>query len=92
MRNVTREEAAVLGGIQPAYGLPTGVIALGMSIFDQLEPPWFFYRFVDREHSVLEMTEDFAFSMKAADAGIETLVDWSSWAGHWKGELIERPG
>lgn len=91
LRKVTREEAKTLTGIRPAVGLPTGVMAIGVPVFDAIKPPWFEYRYANENHTVLEMTEDYDFSWKCRDAGIEMACDWNCFAGHWKGEMIGRP-
>ena len=90
-RKVAREEAKTLAGIQPALMVPTGVIAIGMPVFEMVKAPWFEYRYVNADHTILEMTEDYDFSAKCVAAGVEVAVAWDHFAGHDKRETIGRP-
>jgi glycosyltransferase involved in cell wall biosynthesis len=89
-RYITRDEAVDLVGVQPAYGVPTGAIAIGMRVFDALPPPWFDYRYTD-EFMTESGTEDFYFSEKVVDEGGEVFVSWDHWADHLKIERIGKP-
>ncbi len=88
-RRVTREEAATLTGIQPAYGVGT-VLAIGVKVFDLIPPPWWAYRYFDPHHT-LAGTEDFTFSEAVVDAGGRVDVAWGNFCGHAKQEVIGRP-
>jgi hypothetical protein len=89
-RYITRDEAAELTGVQPAYGVPTGVMALGLPLFDKLPSPWFEYRYLNAEKTQAG-TEDFYFSEHAVNAGIDVFVAWDHWADHYKIERVGRP-
>lgn len=88
-RRVSRAEAAALTGVRPAYGVGT-VLAIGCRVFEKVPPPWWEYKYFDPHHTHVG-TEDFAFSEKCADAGIDVEVAWDHFSGHAKQEVIGRP-
>lgn len=89
-RFVTRDQAAELTGVQPAYGVPTGAIALGLKLFDKLPAPWFDYRYTDTEKTEAG-SEDFTFSESCNKHGIPVFVSWDHWADHLKIERVGKP-
>lgn len=96
LQQYSRHEAYQLAGIQPIAAVGTGLMMFDMRIFDLLPPPWFYYTF-DAEHTRKLATEDCTFTRDIAmlgylQLGYEPLLCcWSSWAGHWKPELIRKP-
>lgn len=103
----TRSEAAVLSGILPCGGLPTGLIMYDMRIFDTTEPKdveigsaprgWFYYEWKDRWASEKLSTEDGTATRDMAQIGFQKLgynpvyCNWDSWAGHWKPYCVGKP-
>lgn len=93
----TREQAAVLGGIQPCAALPTGLIMYDMRIFDILKPPYFSYEWTDETQSEKASTEDVMATRDMHLRGLELLgynpvfCNWDAWAGHWKPKCVGKP-
>jgi hypothetical protein len=88
----TRDEAAVMRGIQRVAALPTGVMLVDLRILDILEPPWFSYEFKDPPYNTaLASTEDVVFSRNCDWMGIPQYCAWSSWAGHCKQYTTMKP-
>jgi hypothetical protein len=91
LEQINREEAFQLAGIQEVAAMPTGLILIDMRAFDYLEPPHFQYEWKDKTESERVSTEDVFFTRNASLAGIPVYATWSSWAGHWKEELVPPP-
>lgn len=92
----SRNQAYQMDGIQPVGAIGTGLMMFDMRIFNLLPPPWFYYTYDAAEAKKLA-TEDCTFTRDVSmighlKLGYETLLCcWSSWAGHWKPELIRKP-
>jgi hypothetical protein len=91
LRSYTREEAAVLTGIQRAAALPTGMLLVDMRAVARHPRPWFSYEFEDADHTKLASTEDIVFTRDADWLGVPQYCAWSSWAGHHKRYTTTRP-
>jgi len=103
----TRDEASVLTGIQPAGGLPTGLIMYDMRIFDDTEPlevkpgenarGWFYYEWPDKYAAEKCSTEDGTATrdmamMSYLKRGYNAVhCNWDAWAGHWKPWCVPKP-
>lgn len=84
-RHVTRAEAmAGLTGFQPVSGVAT-LLAIDMKIFEKLSLPWWAYEYHDEHHSEAG-SEDYWFSKRCTDAGINLVVNWDCPAIHHKSE------
>lgn len=91
LRSYTREEAAVLAGVQRAAALPTGMLLVDMRAVERHPRPWFSYEFDDEAHTRLASTEDIVFTRDADWLGVPQYCAWSSWAGHAKRYVTGRP-
>lgn len=88
----TRDEAAVLTGIQRVAALPTGCLLADLRAFDVIEPPWFYYEYVDPPYNtLLASTEDVVLTRNADWLGIPQYCHWSAWAGHSKQFVVGKP-
>lgn len=103
----SRNEAAQMAGIQPAAGLPTGLIMFDMRIFDITEPVevksgelakgWFYYEWTDKYATNKASTEDGTSTRDMSLIGIQKLgynpvhCNWDAWAGHWKPYCVPKP-
>ena len=103
----SRHEAAMLSGILPVGGLPTGLIMYDMRIFDVTEPAplkegetakgWFYYEWVNRYAAEKASTEDGTATRDMAQIGYQKLgynpvhCNWDAWAGHWKPYCVSKP-
>lgn len=88
----TRDEAAVLTGIQKVAALPTGCLLVDLRALDVLPPPWFAYEFDDEPYNTkLASTEDIVFTRNCDWLGIPNYCAWSSWAGHVKTFVTGKP-
>lgn len=88
----TRDEAALMKGIQRVAALPTGVMLVDLRVLDILPPPWFSYEFKDPPFNTrLASTEDVVFSRNADWLGVPSYCAWDSWAGHVKVWTTSRP-
>lgn len=102
-----RGEAALLSGIQPCGGLPTGLIMYDMRIFDLTEPldchpkdakGWFYYEWKDKYAAEKASTEDGSATRDMSMIGYAKMgynpvhCNWDAWAGHWKPYCVPKPG
>ena len=101
---ITREKAAILGGIQEVAALPTGLIIFDMRAFKKLPPPWFSYEYQgdgDRcpgcntpkagPQAFKSSTEDVVLTRDLSLAGVPQYCNWDAWAGHVKRKVVGRP-
>lgn len=92
----SRHEAYRMAGIQPVAAIGTGLMMMDMRIFKLLKQPYCYYTF-DEAHTEKQATEDCTFTRDVSmlghlELGYEALLcTWSSWAGHWKPELVRKP-
>lgn len=88
----TRDEAAMMRGIQRAAALPTGCLLVDLRVLDVLPPPWFSYEYDDPPFNTsLASTEDIVFTRNADWLGIKQYCHWSAWAGHDKSFMTGIP-
>jgi predicted O-methyltransferase YrrM len=88
----TREQAAILGGIQEAGALPTGVFLLDMRAIERIDPPYFCYEWQnDKLQHEKSTTEDVFFTRNLSLAGVPQYCAWDSWAGHYKLKCVGKP-
>lgn len=100
----TREEAAVLAGVQEVGALPTGLMLLDLRAFDHLPHPWTYYEYHDagadcdqcgRRGSGPETqkasTEDVTLTRDLGLLGVGIYCAWDSWAGHIKRYVVGKP-
>jgi len=88
----TRDEAAVLRGIQRVAALPTGCLLIDIRVLDILPPPWFSYEYDDPPYNTkLASTEDIVFTRNLDWLGVPQYCHWSAWAGHNKTFLTGKP-
>lgn len=99
----TREEAAVLRGIQRVAALPTGLILFDNRLFhltaprDASDSPWFYYEYTDRYQTRKASTEDVTATRDISLACLHRhgynpiYCNWDAWAGHWKPKCVCKP-
>lgn len=88
----TRDEAAVLEGIHEVAALPTGCLMIDVRSTLIMPPPWFAYEYADAPlNANLASTEDVFFTRNAAWLGVKQYCAWSSWCGHHKRILTNKP-
>lgn len=89
----TREEAATMTGFGRVSALPTGCMLVDLRCLAILPPPWFAYEYADPPfNTVLASTEDIVFSRNLSWLGVPQICAWSSWAGHAKPYVTDKPG
>ena len=82
-----------VGDLVKVDGCGMGCTLIHMSVFDQIEPPYFKtvgHTTKDGRQLTPRLTEDIYFCNKARDAGFEIIVDTSVQCGHvdWKHGII----
>lgn len=101
----TREEAALLAGIQPVGALPTGLMLLDLRVLDKLPHPYTYYEYHEGGKDECPgchqkargperekaSTEDVTFTRDLGMLGVPVLCAWSSWAGHIKRYVVGKP-
>ena len=99
----TREEAAIMAGIQPCAALPTGLIFFDVRLFRLTEPKddsrhsWFYYEYTDKYQTQKASTEDVTATRDLSlacsfVAGYNPIYcNWDAWAGHWKPKCVMKP-
>jgi hypothetical protein len=101
----TREQAAMLAGVQEVGALPTGLMLMDLRCLDTLPEPWTYYEYkgsgptecdaCHQRHRGPEeekaSTEDVTFTRDAGLNGTPILCAWSSWAGHVKRYVGGKP-
>jgi hypothetical protein len=102
----SRDEAAMMGGVQEAAALPTGVFLLDMRGYDVLleqkqqavadgyatkPQPMFYYEWTDHHETEKASTEDVTFSRDLSLAGVKVYCAWDSWAAHIKTKIVGKP-
>lgn len=99
----SREEAAIMSGIQPCAAGPTGCILFDMRAFELTEPkedgekPWFYYEYKDIYETEKCSTEDVTALRDISLAGQELygynpmFCNWDAWAGHMKPKCVGKP-
>lgn len=100
----SREEAAMMGGIQECAAQPTGLIMFDTRIFQLTHPHrhgdaggWFYYEWTDKFASEKASTEDVTATRDLSLAGHTELrrevnfVNWDAWAGHNKVFCVGKP-
>ena len=88
----SRDEAAVMTGIQRAAALPTGLMLVDVRVTDILEPPYFEYEYADKPNCTrLASTEDVVFSRNLSWLGCPNFAAWDCWAGHVKTFTTGKP-
>ncbi len=86
-----REWATEMTGIRETAAGPTGLILIDMDVFKELEPPYFYYEWTDKNHQQKASTEDVTFTRDVSLRGIPIYCNWDTWAGHWKRKCVGRP-
>ena len=87
----TRDEAAMMSGIQRVAALPTGCMLIDTRVCNILPHPWFSYEYADDHHTKLDSTEDIVFSRNLNWLSVPQFCHWSAWAGHDKKYLTGKP-
>ncbi len=100
----TREQAAMLAGVQEVAALPTGLMLIDLRALDRLPEPWTYYEFEGAgaeceachqrargPEAKKASTEDVTFTRDLALLGVPQLCTWSSWAGHIKRYVVGKP-
>lgn len=93
----TREEAAVMGGLQECAAGPTGLIMFDIRCFDLKPPPYCYYEWTDQFERRKSSTEDVALTRDIAVFGQIRLgynpmrCNWDAWAGHMKCKCVGKP-
>lgn len=91
LARVHRDYAAGRTGFEPVGAVGTGLIACNLLAFAAVEPPFFDYAYTSPAREEVAETEDFHFCRKLTAAGGRVWVDWDSWSGHCKAEVIGKP-
>lgn len=99
----TREQAAIMGGIQEVGALPTGLILYDVRCFIGMPLPIFYYEYTDKWQTEKASTEDVAQTRDQSLAwyasegraegrlGGRVYCNFDAWAHHHKLEEVERP-
>lgn len=100
----SREEAAIMSGIQECAAQPTGLIMFDTRIFSLTDPKtysvdggWFYYEWTSQNASQKASTEDVTATRDLSLAGHAMLgrevnyVNWDAWAGHNKVYCVGKP-
>lgn len=90
----SREHAMLMGGIQEAAALPTGVFLLDVRAIKApgVKPPWFEYEWADPPFNTKKAsTEDVFFTRNLSLAGVPVYCNWDAWAGHHKRKCVGKP-
>lgn len=101
---IPRTQAALLTGICPVAGAPTGLMMFDMRCFDLTDPVakktghgWFYYEYPDAYQAQKMSTEDWTATRDMSLVGHIELgrdvifCNWDAWAGHWKPWLVGKP-
>jgi len=89
---MSREEAAIRGGIEEVAALPTGLMLIDMRVHDYISPPYFEYEWADEPFRTEKgSTEDVYYTRNVSLAGCPVYVAWDCWAGHLKTKLVGKP-
>lgn len=91
LEQYTREQAALMAGMEAVAAGPTGLIIIDMRVFRKLKAPWFYYEWSDAAETEKASTEDVTFTRDASLAGFPVFCNWDSWAGHWKYKCVGKP-
>jgi hypothetical protein len=92
LEQYTRERAQMLGGIQEAAALPTGLILIDTRALASVKPPWFEYEYEDPPFDTRKATtEDVYFTRNLSLAGVPNYCNWDAWAGHHKRKCVGKP-
>lgn len=100
----TREQAAVMAGIQETAALPTGLIIFDTRAFKGHPHPWTYYEY-EGDGSPCEKcgvrtpgpqakkgsTEDVTLTRDLSLAGVPQYCNWDAWAGHVKRKVVRKP-
>lgn len=87
----TRSEAEMRVGIEEVAALPTGLMLIDMRAFKSINPPYFYYEWLDEREHRKASTEDVTFTRDISLAGVPIYCNWDSWAGHWKAYRGDKP-
>lgn len=101
----TREQAAVMTGIQPVCALPTGLILIDMKALPRdKKGPFFYYEYqgdgprcercgerARGPEARKSSTEDCTFSRDLSLGGVPLFCNWDAWAGHVKKKMVRKP-
>lgn len=100
LEGYTREEAALMAGIQPCAAGPTGVILIDMRGIEFMTHPLFYYGYEGPKETKKVMTEDVAFTRDwtmtpapkyGCKYGMPLYCNWDAWACHWKLKACGKP-
>jgi hypothetical protein len=91
LQYLSREEASLLKGIQPAAAAATGVILFDMRGLKKLPHPRFYYEWKDETETVKASTEDVAITRDLNYAGCPVYINWDAWAAHYKLKAVGKP-
>lgn len=69
-------------GLLEVDGVGTGALLIRRDVLEQVEPPWFKFKY--NEFGGLELGEDFAFSQKLKDNDVPMYVDTEQICRHFK--------
>lgn len=87
-----REDAGTRVGIEEVAAAPTGLIMIDMRALERIPLPWFDYEWADYPYNTEKATtEDVYFTRNASLAGVPVFINWDSWAGHAKQEIVGKP-
>jgi hypothetical protein len=87
----SREQAAIMAGIQEVAALPTGLILMHTAALRHLPLPWFSYEYTDDYEVQKASTEDVVFTRNCSMAGVAVYCNWDSWSGHVKQKIVGKP-
>jgi hypothetical protein len=91
LQQFTREQAAIMTGIQEVGALATGLIMIDMECIKNIAPPYFYYEWTDEKKTEKASTEDVTFTRDLSLNGVPQFCNWDSWAGHWKPKCVGMP-
>lgn len=92
---LTREDAAMRGGIEAVAALPTGLILYDARVFRELEAagalPWFDYEYTDKYCREKSTTEDVFQTRNGSLLNMPLYAAWDCWAQHHKYKAVGKP-
>lgn len=99
LHQYSREEAAVMGGIEEVAAGPTGLVIYNVKRCTEMPCPWFYYEYKDKEQTAIDSTEDVTqtrdlslrYHATGGVGGGKVYCAWDSWAIHRKYEDVDKP-
>jgi hypothetical protein len=91
MARLSHEQAKGLRGWQSVEAVGSGVMLIGMDVFDRMKQPYFDDVYTDEKNTCLKHSQDVHFCLEARKLGIPIFVNFNCWVGHWQHCLVGKP-